>query len=247
MEVQDELSAHQQALAQLGVDCRIEISARSRAVAISVAPGGLVTVRVPEQISPQNLVEIVQRRMRWLARSVADQTLLTPDHPVKQMVGGESYAVFGHNHRLLPVEWSKHPVVVRGRQLEVVQATPDTMAATLIHWYQARGQDWLGRQAPQLAHRLGVPLPKINVGDLRAQWGRCHAGELIQFHWALFQLPVRLIELVLAHELVHLIEAGHGKGFQRLLTRLIPDHMERSQALAEAGSRTWMGDVVPPK
>jgi predicted metal-dependent hydrolase len=53
------------------------------------------------------------------------------------------------------------------------------------------------------------------------------------FHWKLLQLPVRLVDYVVVHELVHLVEPHHGRGFWERLERALPDWCERQDALAQ--------------
>ena len=48
-------------------------------------------------------------------------------------------------------------------------------------------------------------------------------------------LPPRMIEYVVAHELVHLLERTHSDAFWERLERVIPDCAERQQWLKEYG------------
>jgi predicted metal-dependent hydrolase len=50
-------------------------------------------------------------------------------------------------------------------------------------------------------------------------------------------LPHAMVEYVVAHELVHLIERSHNDAFWARLARLIPDHAERQAWLREHGGR----------
>jgi predicted metal-dependent hydrolase len=45
------------------------------------------------------------------------------------------------------------------------------------------------------------------------------------------QLPVRLVDYVIAHELVHLVEGHHGPAFWAALGRAMPDWQKRKDAL----------------
>jgi predicted metal-dependent hydrolase len=46
------------------------------------------------------------------------------------------------------------------------------------------------------------------------------------------QLPVRLVDYVIAHELTHLREGHHGPAFWEALGRAMPDWQKRKDALA---------------
>lgn len=59
------------------------------------------------------------------------------------------------------------------------------------------------------------------------------------FNWRLLQLPVRLIDYVMVHELVHLIQARHDKRFWDSLDRALPDWRERKEDLRDK-SKTYL-------
>jgi len=50
-------------------------------------------------------------------------------------------------------------------------------------------------------------------------------------------LPPRIIEYIVAHELVHLSERRHSPEFWRRLERAMPDYAARKRWLAENGVR----------
>lgn len=55
---------------------------------------------------------------------------------------------------------------------------------------------------------------------------------MLRFNWKILQLPVQLVDYVVVHELVHLIEPHHGPGFWECVERALPDWYERRDALA---------------
>lgn len=93
------------------------------------------------------------------------------------------------------------------------------------------------------AGRLGVPHRGAMVRDLDRKWGVRRPGGEIVLHWALFQMPARLADLVAVHELAHIAEPRHGPEFLRLVAQAIPDHRERSEDLAHAGRAVWLGAI----
>jgi predicted metal-dependent hydrolase len=50
-------------------------------------------------------------------------------------------------------------------------------------------------------------------------------------------MPPSLVEYVVAHELVHLVERRHSRDFWDRLERLLPDFRERRRELARVGGR----------
>lgn len=50
------------------------------------------------------------------------------------------------------------------------------------------------------------------------------------------QAPLRLIEYVVAHEIVHVLHADHGRSFWSALGRVMPDYEGRREALRKIGA-----------
>ncbi|MDD6373359.1 MAG: SprT family zinc-dependent metalloprotease [Bifidobacteriaceae bacterium] len=80
--------------------------------------------------------------------------------------------------------------------------------------------------------RVGRAPTHITYRAMSSRWGSCTpATGRIRLSLELADVPEPLMEYVLVHELVHLWEPGHGAGFQRRMTQLMPDWKQRRHAL----------------
>jgi len=64
----------------------------------------------------------------------------------------------------------------------------------------------------------------VVVRELGYRWGSCSRGDTLNFHWRAVQLPPRITEYVIVHELVHLLEPHHKPAFWKRLERAMPDY-----------------------
>jgi Predicted metal-dependent hydrolase len=106
-----------------------------------------------------------------------------------------------------------------------------------IQWYKDNGLPWIEQRVQQYADRIGVTPGSIKIRNLGYRWGSCSKSEHLNFHWRTMQLPPRIIEYVIVHELVHLLEPHHRLPFWQRLERSMPDYVERKQWLAENGGQ----------
>ena len=74
-------------------------------------------------------------------------------------------------------------------------------------------------------------MTRVDVRDLGYRWGSCGKKGVVYFNWKLLQLPVRIIDYVIAHELAHLLEPHHGIALWGILDRSPPDWRDRSEEL----------------
>lgn len=91
----------------------------------------------------------------------------------------------------------------------------------------------MARYQQFLERRAGARPSRVEVRDLGYRWGSCGKTGVLFFNWKVLQLPARLVDYVILHELVHLRERNHGPGLWKALERAMPDWQERKDALAQ--------------
>ncbi|MCG7756220.1 MAG: M48 family metallopeptidase, partial [Nitrosomonas sp.] len=80
-----------------------------------------------------------------------------------------------------------------------------------------------------------VPPPPFRLSRAKTRWGSCNSRGLVTLNWRLIQLPLHLIDYVVAHELAHLIEMNHSKAFWRLVGAIYPDYQAARNMLKNYG------------
>ncbi|MBQ0986051.1 DUF45 domain-containing protein [Streptomyces sp. F63] len=129
------------------------------------------------------------------------------------------FRYLGCAHRLLlvddPGDWGVRVVAGRLALDRGAAADPARGRRELIAWYSRAGLGWARGRLQPWAARLDVPDPAVEVRDLGLRWGSYTPGNAqgagsIALNWAVFQLPMRLVDYVIAHELAHIRIAGHA-------------------------------------
>lgn len=125
-------------------------------------------------------------------------------------------------------------------------ARPDIadMPQAFRKWFIAQGKDLLPRRIERHQSRITAGPKSVRVGDLGFRWGSCGARGSLNFYWMLLQLPMRLIDYVVAHELAHLVVPDHSLEFWKTLRALMPDCMERKEELARVCGQFLRFDVI---
>lgn len=238
------------AIANVGLptdlEFRVTVSQRRRTVGLIAEPGGSLTIRVPDGMAVLDLTCVLARRMPWIMRSTAHRAGLTADHAVKEIVDGENFPFLGRNRRLV-LDGQDDTVRLAGDRLILSPASPGTCSTRIIRWYTREGRAWLGERVPLWCRRVGVLAAKAEVSNLGQRWGICEGGDdyaQIVLHWASFQLPPHLINLVVVHELAHLAQPRHGPDFNQIVRRVLPAYEERFAELAEVGRHVWIGALT---
>jgi predicted metal-dependent hydrolase len=81
---------------------------------------------------------------------------------------------------------------------------------------------------------LGVRVSSYNLQRMKTKWGRCnHNARRIRINTELVKKPKDLLEYVVVHEMLHLIEPTHSEKFFALLNKHYPNWREARAELNE--------------
>jgi hypothetical protein len=83
------------------------------------------------------------------------------------------------------------------------------------------------------AGRIGVQPKRVQIREMYRKWGSCSTAGSVMLNQALCYIPAPLAEYVICHELAHLREFNHGKGFRDLMNELMPDWQKRDKELEQ--------------
>lgn len=210
-------------------------SSRRRTLGLTVERDGTVSVAAPVGTELEFIEQFVRDRRLWIYTKLAQKDAMLSRAPVKEFVTGEGFSYLGRSHRLRLVDSQDVPLKLMQGRFHLLRSEEPRARGHFIDWYTQRAHVWIAERMPSFAARLGVYPSSITVRDLGYRWGSCGGGGKLYFHWATIQLPPRIIEYVIVHELVHLIVPHHTHEFWRLLESALSDCEARKSWLARFG------------
>ena len=207
-------------------DLAVEVTRkRVRHLNLSIHPEGRVRVSAPHRTSDAEIAAFVASRRQWIDRH---RDRLRREVPVA-VTDGAVIPVWGEPHRISVVEsGSRSRVVSPGDgtiSVRVPTGSPEPVRRRAL-------DAWLRRQVAGEAEHLiahwsspiGVRVTACTVRRMTSRWGSASPErKRITLNLELAAHPAEYLEYVVVHEMVHLIEAGHGRAFQRLMNRHLPD------------------------
>lgn len=66
---------------------------------------------------------------------------------------------------------------------------------------------------------------KVFIKNTATKWGSCSSKKNLNFSYKIALIESELQDYLIVHELCHLAEMNHGKGFWDLVARQIPNHV----------------------
>ena len=211
-------------------------STRRCTVGITVERDGSLVLAAPPQVSKEQLERIVDKRRFWIHTQLIKKESLNPPVSTKNYLPGEGFYYLGCSYRLRLVDEGKTPLRFYQSRFELLRSEQGQAEQHFIEWYRGHLKPRLEPIIDRTAKRIQATPRNYQVRQLGSRWGSCSTAGKLCFHWRVALLPPSLIEYVVVHEMVHLIQPHHNQDFWNRVERILPDWCDRKEWLAKNGA-----------
>jgi len=231
---------------QIG-ELTIEVTRKAvRNVHLSVHPPvGHVTLVMPTSTRLEVARAYAISKLSWIRDQQAKLYAQARETP-RQFIERESHYLWGRRYLLSVVEQDAKPGVKLDHRRITLMVRPGSVQKKreeVMHdWYR----ELLHQTIPALIEKwqpvLGVSVRCYFLQRMKTKWGACnHRAGTIRLNTELVKKPKDLLEYVLVHEMLHLIEPNHGQRFVDLLDKHYPGWREARAELNELPltSESW--------
>lgn len=184
-------------------------------------PTGRVTLSTPKATRPDVARAYAISKLGWI-RKQQDKLSHQRRETQRRFIERESHYLWGRRHLLTIVQQDTKPSVSVDHKHITLTVRPGSDArkrARLIHhWHKSL----LHKVVPTLIKKW-EPKLKVSVNGyflqrMKTKWGSCnHSARHIRLNTELVKKPKDLLEYVIVHEMVHLIEPVHSERFVAIL------------------------------
>ena len=198
---------------------------RRRTIGFQVDEHGL-TIRAPRSISMREIERAITESERWIFAKRLEWRAWREQHGLSapRFVDGGSVQYLGQAATLRLNTSTAH---FNGETREIHLAVPThaseaDVRQALLAWLHEQARSTIGERLERFSARTAVRFAGWRLSSARTQWGSCSHNGRIRLNWRLIHFSLPVIDYVIAHELAHLRELNHGRGFWDEVTRLLP-------------------------
>lgn len=203
-------------------------------------PDGRMRISVPEHMSEGEVSLLLYSRLDWLrekAASVNTQERQTD----REFVTGENHYLFGERYLLKVIQHKFLPPNIKvGTKLMEMYVRPGTTLADkqelMFAFYRFNLRKELKKLIAKWAAKMGEDQKSFSYSIvlMQKQWGSCSTVKRkIIFNLLLARVPIRCVEYIVVHELIHLKVHQHNQAFTVHLKNTMPDWKARKKELDE--------------
>jgi len=201
---------------------------------ISVERDRSVVVRAPEYLTEKKIHEIVQTKRQWIKEKLSHAQKYPVVPESKEFVSGETLMYLGKNYQLL-VEDEDFEGIKFNRRFSISKTNQAYANELFKKWYLKQALLKIEPLAIRYAKNLGVEYNTCKTSEMKYRWGSCTPANNIIFNWRIIKAPMHVLEYLVAHELVHLIESNHTPKFWNILSIQVPNYEKAKNWLKKNG------------
>ena len=165
----------------------------------------------------------------------------------RRFIERESHYLWGRRYLLSVVEEDTKPSVrLTHRRITLAVRPGSTLARrdeVMREWHRSLLHEVVPALIRKWEAKLGVTVSGYFLQRMKTKWGSCnHGAGNIRLNTELVKKPKDLLEYVVVHEMVHLVERTHSERFVALLSKHYPAWREARAELNELplGAEEWV-------
>ena len=200
-------------------------------------PSGRVTLVAPEGTRLEVARAYAVSKLRWIRDQQAklrEQARETP----RQFVERESHTLWGRRYLMTVLHREAKPCITLDHKRITLTVRPGSDAgrrAAVIHeWHKSLLHEVVPTLIKKWESKLEVKVAGYYLQRMKTKWGSCnHKAGHIRLNTELVKKPKDLLEYVIAHEMMHLLEPTHSDRFTAILEEHYPNWREARAELNE--------------
>lgn len=208
-------------------------------------PEGRVTLTAPTTTRLEVARAYAISRLGWIRAQQASLRRQARETP-RDFVERESHYLWGKRYLLAVRQRDAKPSVALDHRRITLTVRPHSSLAKraeVMHsWHKSLLHGIVPRLIEKWEAKLGVKVAGYFLQRMKTKWGSCnHRDSHIRLNTELVKKPKDLLEYVIVHEMVHLLEATHSERFVALLKENYPSWREARTELNELplGAEAW--------
>lgn len=213
------------------IDITIEKTERKKTVSIFIERDGSVRVLAPESASDETIEAAIISKEYQIFQKLAKWKELNQGKVKREFVNGQSFLYLGRNYRLKLTDCQDVPLKIKGGFFLLDKSYLSQAEKVFKDFYKEKALLKIKERIKVYEDRFSIKPTYIKVLELGNRWASCTAKNGLNFNWKCVMAPVKVLDYIIMHEMVHLKYPNHSADFWNELDKKMPDFREQESWL----------------
>jgi len=218
-------------------DIEIIKSPNRRTISLQILPDASIRVRVPTRFPQRKIDAFLEEHKEWIKKKQEEikrrGVRQLADVP-KKFQTGEEFLYLGKKYPLVVTKDTQQALVF-DNGFFLNEFNRKNAETYFLNWYKKQALQLFLYRVVNYATQVKVQYTSISLSSAKSKWGSCSHDNKLMFNWRLIMAPVEVIDSVIFHELVHILEKNHTKRFWRKVTMWYPEYAKHKEWLDKNG------------
>ena len=206
------------------------IRSNRKTLSISINESAELIVRAPNQISNQKIQDFINEKENWITRNQS----LAKAHAKDT---GKDKNMLLYLGTLFPLKTDNEAkkISFNGKEFLADLQNEEKTNKSLKTWYKNKFKEVAVPRLFYFAEKHNLQVNQVRIKEQRTLWGSCSSRNNINLNFLLIMAPLKVIDYVIIHELVHTIHKNHSANFWNAVEVIMPNYKEAKHWLKENG------------
>jgi len=211
------------------------IRSNRKTLSLSINENADLVVRAPNRVSYDEIQKFISEKSAWIEkkhRLIKARLKDNLNHNLSSqcLYLGSLYQIKIDNNSIDPISFNGQMFIINNESRE-------TISLLLKSWYKKRFMEVALPRLSYFSDKYNLKVNQVRVKEQKTLWGSCSSKNNINLNYLLIMAPMKVIDYVIVHELVHTIHKNHSTKFWQKIETIMPNYKDARYWLKENGHK----------
>ena len=209
------------------------IRSKRKTFSLSINENADLVVRAPHRASYDEIQKFISEKSTWINNK---QRLIKAQLEDNENQYSSSQCLYlGSLYPLKIDNNSVEPISFNGHMFTITNFNRERISLSLKSWYKKRFIEVALPRLSYFSDKYNLTFNQVRVKEQKTLWGSCSSKNNINLNYLLIMAPMKVIDYVIVHELVHTIHKNHSAKFWQKVETIMPNYKDARYWLKENG------------
>ena len=208
------------------------IRSKRKTLSISINENAELIVRAPKRISDQKIQDFINEKENWITKN---QSVIKAR--AEDTAKDKNMLLYLGTLFPLKTDNDAKKISFNGEEFLAGLQNKEKTNKSLKTWYKNKFKEVAVPRLFYFAEKHNLQVNQVRIKEQKTLWGSCSSRNNINLNFLLIMAPLKVIDYVIIHELVHTIHKNHSVNFWNAVEEIMPNYKEAKRWLKENGYR----------
>ena len=210
------------------------IRTNRKTLSLEIDENADLVVRAPHSAPYVEIQKFISKKSAWI-----DNKKRLINAQLKDNLNYISSSQYLYLGSMYPVKIDNdiESISFNGEMFTVTNINREIMILTLKSWYKKKFMEIALPRLSYFSDKHNLAFHQVRVKEQKTLWGSCSSKNNINLNYLLIMAPMKVIDYVIVHELVHTIHKNHSTKFWQKIETIMPNYKDARYWLKKNGHK----------